>query len=517
MNKFLYTIFLSLAILVFLVLAWKKPYGTNSLIGNFDPFPDSLHYVVPARNFALGQGFTFAREGLELKIGVPPVYSLSLIPIYLLNQDARSFYFINLILGIISIILLFKISRQLSKSVWVTGLLLFVYVSSFVIYWQPSLAMAENVLLPVCLGALWLAIQPLSKANIFASTILAVACYGSKYVSLPITGVFILFLLWRINTEIKRPQAIKLSLAVIALSSFTFALLNGYQFFTYLTNFLQSNLGVVPEIEQKTAWLSLQYFSQSFPQYSAALMGGSIYNLWYNKPILPIGLAAVVLIWCLYALFKLPKQRKLASLILSLVAAQLGLLSIIEMIEGRYAFAFIPIILTAAAAMAGWLVRQVEQKFGSKKTELMQIIAVGLLATIFFLSNFSDLKRQLLLNFKGGEMPWWQVGIQATDSFMLTKQTDSKTLLVSSLSPFVWDFYRQADYEILTFASGQANYYKQELSKGRQIYLTTVGFGHNDWPILAEYINSDLELELLREDCVGACKLYGVTRKSVIQ
>jgi hypothetical protein len=63
MQKLLYPLILAAAIITFLILSFKNPYGTSSLIGNFDPFPDSLHYVVPARNFVVGNGFTFAREG----------------------------------------------------------------------------------------------------------------------------------------------------------------------------------------------------------------------------------------------------------------------------------------------------------------------------------------------------------------------------------------------------------------------------------------------------------------------
>lgn len=532
MNKFFYSLFLILAIGVFLVLSWKNPYGTSSLIGNFDPFPDSLHYVVPAKNFVAGSGFSFAREGGETTIGVPPLYSLTLIPIYLLNNDARSYYFANLILGVISIILLFKISQKLTKSAWMTGLLLFTYVTSFVIYWQTSLAMAENVLLPICLASLYLALQPLKTKNLILATLLAVACYGSKYVSLPITGVFLLFWLWRIWTEQKKSKRLGSVLLLITLASITFLFFNGQQFFNYISQLFQRNLHNDLQAQEQTSWLSLQYFSESFPKYFSALMGAPIYNLWYTKAILPIGLAAFVLVWCLYALFKLPKKRKLVTLLLTLSIAQLAFLSVILMIEGRYAFVFIPIIFTGTAAMLGWLVEKSKKKFSQRTNNLMQIGFVGLLAGLLLLSNFKDLKTQLLLNFKGGEMPWWQVGVQAADQFLQTEmeKTNQKPIIISSLSPFVWDFYKQSDYAVLPLSTNQSmveeniwgedfdpnqlmDYYQEQLRAGRIIYLTTVGFGRNDWPILEEYKANGFELKLLKEDCVGACKIFKLELK----
>lgn len=532
MQKLLYPLFLTAAIITFLILSFKNPYGTSSLIGNFDPFPDSLHYIVPARNFVAGKGFSFARESGETIIGVPPLYSLTLIPIYFLNHDARSYYFSNLILGIISIILLFKISQKLTKSAWLTGLVLFTYVSSFVIYWQTSLAMAENVLLPVCFLTLWLALQPLTRKNILFASLLAVACYGSKYVSLPITGVFLLFWLWRIWVEQKQSQKLSNTLLLIILSLSALLLFNSQHLFNYINQLFQRTLHNNLQAQEQTAWLSLQYFSKSFPQYFRALMGAPIYNLWYTKAILPLGLAATVLIWCLYAIFKLPKQRQLAVLLLTLTFAQLAFLSIIQMIEGRYAFVFIPIILTGAAAMLGWLKEKSEKKLNKKATNLLEVGSVSILTSLLLFSNFKDLKTQLLLNFKGGEMPWWQVGMQAADQFIQieTENNTEKPIIISSLSPFVWDFYRQSDYAILPLSVNQsmvkekiwgedfdvnqlAVYYQEQLQTGRTIYLATVGFGRNDWPILEEYKSNGFKLELLKEDCVGACKIFKLKSK----
>jgi hypothetical protein len=96
------------------------------------------------------------------------------------------------------------------------------------------------------------------------------------------------------------------------LAGAAFLFFNGQHFFNYIGQLFQRNLNNDLQAKKQTAWLSLQYFKESFPKYFGALMGAPIYNLWYTKAILPMGLAAVVLIYCLYALFKLPKKRKLA-------------------------------------------------------------------------------------------------------------------------------------------------------------------------------------------------------------
>lgn len=521
--------FLLLAVVVFLILSFKDPYGKSSLIGNFDPFPDSLHYVVPARNFALGGGFNFSRESGEIKIGVPPVYSWSLIPTYLLNSDARSFYFTNLALGIISIILLYKISWQLTKSVWATGLLLFLYVTSFVIYWQPSLAMAENVLLPVVFAALWLMLQPLTNRNIVLSTILAVACYGSKYVAFPVTGALILLTLWRIWQKNSKIGFFKKTFLVSVVGFLTLSVMSGSRLIFYLNQFWQASTTSSSVAQRETSWLSLSYLNESFPQYFAALLGLPIYNLWHTKAILPLGLAAMVLCWCIYAVFKVPKQRDLALLILLLVAGQLAFLSTISMIEGRYAFTFIPAIFTGTAAMSGWLLEVCKKKLDGQKMILGQILLASAVACLSLFLNFKDLKTQLLVNFKGGETPWWQVGIMAGDQFMTQEGISEKdrVIIISSLSPFVWDFYRQSNYLVMPLYSNQSmvgekiwgtdfvpknllNFYQEQLKNGRKIYLSTVGFSNSDWQVLDQYEKVGFHLQLLQEDCLASCKIYRV-------
>lgn len=526
-QKLLSKLFLALAMIIFLILAWKQPYGQNSLIGNFDPYPDSLHYIVPARNLAMGNGFALSREGGIVKIEVPPLYSMTLIPAYLINHDARSFYWSNLILGLLSVFLLYKISTKLSKSAWISGFLLLLYVTNFVIYWQVSLPMAENVLLPVLFAAIYFALQPLKLPNILTTVLLAVACYGSKYVALPITAALILFIIWRIWQEKKQVEAIKIILLVLLVAGMAFFLVNGQQLLFYLRNILEASQGYNPEAKQSVAWLSTNYLSKSLPQYFSALLGAPIYNLWHVKPILPVILPALVLIWSVFAVVKLPKHRSLAILLLGLVFAQLSFLSLISMIEGRYAFTFIPVIFIGAGAMLGWFFDGLKKYFSKTKISVIQLLLVLILASASLLLNFKDLKTQLLVNYKGGETPWWQIGIQATDRYLLSQNynDEEKPILISSLSPFVWDFYRQTEYQIMPLSSRQSmvkneiwgenfernnllGYYQEEIKAGRAVYLDTVGFGRTEWPILEEYEVAGFKFELIKEECLGACKLY---------
>lgn len=526
-NNKLASIFLLLAICLFLLLSWKNPYSNTSLIGNFDPFPDTLHYIVPVRNFISGEGFSFSREGGSTRINVPPLYSALLLPIYLINFDPRSYYWMNLILGCLSILLLFKICQKFTKSPLLTGLILFLYVTNFVIYWQTSLAMAENLLLPVLFFALYLSCQPLTNKNILLYICFSMACYGSKYIAFPTTGVLFLFLFYRVFKEIRKENRIKTLLFVIVLIFISFLMVNGRELLWFAEKFYRWWFTSDVQAQGEMTWISLKYLPTSFPKYFSALMGFPIYNLWHVKSILPYGLAAAVLTWSVFAIFKIPKYKKFAILLISLIVTQLTFFSLIVHIEGRYAFVFLPVIYTGFAAMAGWLRQLGQKKLGVKKILCLEIAFVLIIATIFFTQNYSSLKTQLLVNFNGSETSWWQVGVTASDQYLgtVTAQENQRIMVISSMSPFLWDFYRKNDYLIMPLTSGQhmvndpiwgldfdrqnlLGFYRSELNKGRKIYLDTVGFGRTEWPILEEYRNAGMQLELIKEECFGACKLY---------
>lgn len=524
---------LGVALSFFLLLSWKNPYTNTSLIGNFDPFPDTLNYVVPARNFVMGEGFRFTRPEGELRISVPPLYSFSLIPAYILNLDARTYYFVNLLLGGISIYVLFKISKTLTGSSLLTGLILLLYTGTYVIYWQTALAMAENMLLPMLFFAMWFYLQPLSKTSVIMTTLLALGCFGAKYVALPLTLAllsFLVFKIWIEKTQVLKTKA-NLTILIIGITMVGFILLNGSEVGVRLHSFLHPEVMGSDTIQTTPSWFDLAHFPSSFPSYAKALFGLPIYNLWTVKPILPLGLAGIVLLWCAYAIWRLPEKRVLALTVLGLTLSQLVFLSLIVMIEGRYAFVFLPLIYTGLAALLGWSRSLLLKKQGPQKSIWCEVSFVLISATILLVSSYPEMKTQLLNNFKGSEVPWWHVGIVAADNSLLSFQHQQTTspLMISSLSPFLWDFYRQGQYQVMPLAKTQSHfleriwgidfnqvdlysYYADELKKGRKVYLSTVGFGATDWQILDTQFKQAFGLQLLSEECNQACKLFQVTQ-----
>ena len=94
---------------IYCLFLLRSPFSTRTLIPNFDPFPDATYYLNPALSLIQGHGLTMFREGRSLIPGVAPLYSLSLIPFFVLKQDPRMFYFANILFSLLSFYIFYRI------------------------------------------------------------------------------------------------------------------------------------------------------------------------------------------------------------------------------------------------------------------------------------------------------------------------------------------------------------------------------------------------------------------------
>src|SRR4051812_8668973 len=105
--------------LIFIALLLKNPFSSRNLISNLEPYPDTIHYTNGALSLIHGYGITLTREGRSIPTAVPPLYSIILVPLYIINNDPRVFYFTNIILSLVSLLMFYKILRKLNINIWV--------------------------------------------------------------------------------------------------------------------------------------------------------------------------------------------------------------------------------------------------------------------------------------------------------------------------------------------------------------------------------------------------------------
>src|SRR5258708_7892725 len=179
--------------LLFGLLLLRNPYSDRTLIPNLEPYPDSIHYISPALGLLRGQGLNINREGRKLLPGVPPLYSLVLVPGFILNQDVRTFYIVNIVLAFVAFFFFYLIVAKITSNKFFLFLLMCLYATNYTLYWFPELAMAENLILPLILVALYLLVSPVTSRKAFLAGAIAFSFFPTKFASLPLCFAFPFF------------------------------------------------------------------------------------------------------------------------------------------------------------------------------------------------------------------------------------------------------------------------------------------------------------------------------------
>jgi hypothetical protein len=185
-------------VITFLLLLYKNPFSERNLIPNLEPFPDSIHYLSPALNLVKGGGLLIEREGRVIPPSVPFLYSLTLVPGFLIFSDVRFFYFTNVMLALSGLFFFYKFLTKIITNSYIIFLILFLYVTNYFIYWFPNLPMAENLILPLFLISLYLLASKLTMKKAVLASIVGISFYATKYASLVLTLTFLFLYLVKI-------------------------------------------------------------------------------------------------------------------------------------------------------------------------------------------------------------------------------------------------------------------------------------------------------------------------------
>jgi len=383
-----------ICLFIFLLFLARNPFSTRTLIPNFEPYPDALHYVAPARNFALNSQFAIVREDRVILPRVPPLYSVFLIPFYMVNSDPRFFYFANVFLALFSFFLFFLIVKHLvvflnsqtqtdTKSAnrsrnkfgmtenykskltvfqrivmlnlfqhLILFFPLFLYITNYFNYWYPTLAMSENLTIFLFLLNLYIITKPINKVTAIMGGFLPFAFFITKYAHITLTCVFLLAYSVKVITDIGWKNKKKLGLFFGGSLLITFLLLLYLELlpgistlFNYLAILLHKGNNGSQITNRGGSWFSLIYVKDYLPQYLRAMIGGySVRFLWDNTPIVPIYIGTPGVLGLLLGIFN-KKTRLLSVTLLSTLLSSVFFMSTFYSLEMRYLYQAIPAIL----------------------------------------------------------------------------------------------------------------------------------------------------------------------------
>ncbi len=531
---------------IFILLLAKNPFSTRTLIPNLEPYPDTIHYLAPPHNFVAGHGFALWREGRSLATWVPPLYSLIMIPAFLIKNDVRMFYFVNVILALLSYLFFYLIIRKLTKlteavkdssesedgkttSVLI-GTTLFLYVTNYFIYWYPTLAMGENLVLTLFLVGVWVMTEKVSLKNMLVIALLGMAICATKTANLPITIAFILGYGLKIIMEDKKDKMKSglIQFLILLVTLFTgffvyyqyrngtspLALLN-----FYFQNFIPKRSS--PEIIG-SEWFSARFVYVNLPEYIKAIFGGyHVRFLWDNTPIVPFFVGLPGIVGLILTLFS-KKNRIISAILLFVLFGSAFFMSSFYSVDMRYLYQTIPIVLIGFALLGNELLDW-------KKIRSVIIVILILIFGFYSAQNAKRLKNQIMMNLKHTESPWYYLSVIKLNEFFNSKK-EKKPYVITAMTPYYVDFFGNNNYQLLPMSYsqdfftlnktvwGRYNYnnlhflYKELFNEEKEVYV--LNYLGNDSGVSKDFesLKATFTLKKVAEGCYGSCNIWKIEK-----
>jgi len=550
---------LLLNLFIFILLLTRNPFSTRTLIPNFEPYPDSIHYIVPARSVAQGGEFAIVREGRPIKPSVPFLYSAVLVPLFIINNDPRVFYFTNILLSLGGLILLYAIIKKIltpARSLTANDhrpttndiilfISLFLYVTNYFIYWYPSLAMAENLTLFLFLLNLYVITLPLNKVSIIFAGIIPFCFFLTKYANVPLIATFLLVfgikLLFDENiSNTKKNNKLKTYVLLFGGSVFASLLIMIFTESLPGLDTLVTRFGnFLPQATAKASttsgggWFSAQYMSKYLPIYIRAMLGGySVRFLWDTTPIWPLYIATPGLIGLIFGMF-VKKTRLLSSTLILSLFLSIVFMSAFYSIDMRYLYFAIPALLIGFVMFWRLIIGGLDSRLrgnGTKKrrSKLLLIFLLILLFLFYLVTNGIRLKKQIMLNLKYAETPWYYLSVLKLNEYFKNYPKNKKEpVVISAMIPYLIDFYSNGEYSLLPMSGnqefrnqkqeawGEFDYsdlimlYTKILYSGHEIYVHNYGIG-NEKPLQEDFqkIKDNFILTKVADGCFDACNIW---------
>lgn len=528
-------------IVLFGLLVYKDPFSERTLIPNFEPYPDTFFYINPALSLVKGEGMYIIREGRTIVPNVPPLYSLVLAPVFLINSDPRMSYYLNVILAFASLFIFRAILRRLFTNRLIIYLLLALYTTNYFIYWVPTLIMAENLTLTLFLAAIFFLVSKVSKVNLAVTAFLIVAIYATKYANLPISIAIVIVYLMKIIFSESGGRKLYTAMSFLAASLGCFLLLAIFEWLVRGNNLLapiMGNLSLIfksvpnttsePQVSARSSWFGIEYTRKNLPLYINSLLGNPNRFLWDQTPLVPKMAAVLGLIGLLVGVIRKKTRLFALSLSLPLFALIIFMLTFYSF-DARYIYIAIPILLFGLGLFLNFLADRI---MPNKKILLNLLILVAL--SVYLFSNFTRIKSQISINLRYAETPWNYVAVLKTNEFFSSDKIKNgkKPVLISALPPLLVDYYSNGNYTLLPLAYQQEfrsfkeaiwgpndysdflKLYTKYLNEGFDMYVSRAGLGNEG------YTNSDFNTivkkfntELVFPGCYDQCNIYSVKIK----
>ena len=511
------------AVFIFVLITLPAGLTDRHVLRNLEPYPDGLLYALSARNLTLGRGLQLVYEGSQIAMWVPPLYALLLSVGYVIDKTASNFYFVNLLLGVGSLAVLWYLLTQTVRQTWLRWLGMGLYISHAYLLWLPMVPMSENAsLLLFLLSFVGLVQQKPTPKKLALSGIGIIGLLLTRYALLLVVAMFGIWWLSRLLQLFKSKHRMQLIAGVAALGALAVPVL-------FLTGTLKLHFftSMIRELKTGGEFFSFSFIGMNVEKYWQVLLGKSSFFLWMQYPLHSVALSIFAIAGMVFGIVKNRGQdRERFILLASVWLAILPVLLIFYIFDSRYLVLTIGLFVFAVV----WTLELLIKKYPEKKLLLMGLVV--LLVVCQVLSQARFYKELLVTNLLHRSTAWQYESIQHFNTFA---QTHPNVTIITALPPFLVDAYQKNAYHVLPLSHSQEfiskevyvwgegvpyqnlfGGYSEWLKEGRELYISNAYITHQQAVIQDfEQFKKQFDLELVSEGCSQACNIYKLTTKEL--
>jgi len=508
--------------MIFAGLTLPSLIGDHHFLFNLEPYPDGLLYALSARNFAMGHGLQLIYQQSNLALWVPPLYSLILSLGYLINSAPQVFYVVNVLLGGVTIVLLWLVLQETTSSWWIKILGVGLYLSHAYIVWLPSVPMSENAALPLFLLALY---GLLKKKFTFIDLVVCIFGTGGLLLTrYSLIGVVAALSFW---LAIRTGQSKSLQIKVFAAVGFLVSLI---LFLIYLVSIHTSVVsllgGILQQLHSGGRFNNLRFVNGNMQQYAGILLGKQAVFLWLSFPLTSLGVSAAAILSLLYEIWQSEGEQRLRSffLITCFISQFLALL-IFYVVDERYILLTVPIFVISCC----WGIDQLLLHLQGRK-KLLLLVAIGVVLGLQLVSQLKLYEEIIGSNLLHHTEAWQYQAIKDISAYFKNKPTSE---VITALPPFLVAAYNQNSFSVLPLSSAQEfiskdqfvwgkdvlytnllNGYAQMLQTGKDLYITNA-YVTQQQQVIQDYetYKQKFNLTLVHEGCQQTCNIYQISLK----
>lgn len=468
---------------------------------NLEPYPDSFGYLTPVDNFIKGKGFEYSYQDHVIPQRMPPLYSLVLLPLYVVFSSPISFYFTNIILGLLTIIGLFLLIKLFVKDNLIIAGLLMLYLLHGYVLFIVSTPMAENLTLTLFVWALYLFF--IEKHNVYQTLLVSFLIVGlllTKYVYVGVglvLGMLFVFKYWR-----QRQQA-----KIFYLVSFSSLLIG--MLIIYLNYLDWSSFKYVNQLKA----FSLSYFQQAISFYLPTLMGKMTSFLWLRYPLSSVVFNIFNLLVLMMVVFWKKKLRGLKGFEL-IYFAHLPILFMYFYLDARFLITTIVLNIIFLCLLI--------KALDKKRALIIAVLGLGFFGLII---NQRGLYKQIIgQNLLGNSTAWHHRSVLNVGQFMADKDG---AVMVTALHPPLFSLYGFGQEQLLPISATQEYFsdgiwgeinpdiiaeVQSRVIDGQAVYVSNAYItAVPDYVKAFELIGQQFNLKLEKSGCLEACNIYSIS------